>query len=68
MNVQNQWAQCGQPLRDGLVTLAECLREVPTIPLKESILVKDYLLIEDPEGQAMILRAARRPTLKRKAQ
>ena len=50
-----------------LVILAACLRAVPTSPLKESIVVKEYLLIDDLEGHAMVLRGARRPNQKWKA-
>ena len=58
----------GNPYSMVLVILAAGLREVPTSPLKESIMVKDYLLIHDLEEQAMGLRAARRPNLRWKAQ
>ena len=51
-----------------IVILAVCLRELPTSPLKDPIVVKEYLLIEDLEGQAMVLRGSRRPNLKWKAQ
>ena len=47
-----------------LVTLAACLRAVPTSPLKELIVVKDHLLIDALEEEAMLLRAARRCNLK----
>ena len=58
----------GNPYTMVLVTLAAGLREVPTYPLKESIVVKDHLLIDDLEGRAMVLRAARRPNPRWKAQ
>ena len=32
------------------------LRATPTSPLQESIAVQEYLLIDDLEGQAMVLR------------
>ena len=64
INVHN----VGNPYTMVLVTLAAGLREVPTSPLKESIVVNDYLLIDDLEGQAMVLRGARRPNLKWKEQ
>ena len=51
-----------------LVSLTIGLRAVPINPFKESTVAKEYLLIEDREGQATVLRAARRPTLKWKAQ
>ena len=58
----------GNPYPMVLVILAACLREVPTSPIKESIVVKDHLLIEDLEVRAMVLRAARRPNPKWKVQ
>ena len=41
-------------------TLAACLREVPTSPLKELIVVKDHLLIDTLKEQATVRRVARR--------
>ena len=64
INVDN----VGNPYTMVLVNIAVCLREVPTSPLKEPIVVKEYLLIDDLEGQAMVLRGARRPNLKWKVQ
>ena len=58
----------GNPYTMVLVTLVVCLRAVPTSPLKELIVVKDHLLIDALEEQAMELRAARRPNLKWKVQ
>ena len=58
----------GNPYTMVLVILAAGLREVPTSPLKESIVVKDHLLIDTLEEQAMVLRAARRLNLKWKVQ
>ena len=51
-----------------LVILKACLRAVPTSPLEESIVVKEYLWIDVLEGQAMLRRAARRFNLKWKVQ
>ena len=51
-----------------LATLVACLRAVPISPLKESIVVKDHLLIDALEGAAMPLRVARRFNRKWKAQ
>ena len=64
INVHN----VGNPNTMVLVTLAVCLRGVPTSPLKESIVAKSFLLIDALEEQAMVLRAARRLNLKWKAQ
>ena len=64
INVHN----VGNPYTMVLVIIAVCLREVPTSPLEEPIVVKEYLLLEDLEGYAMVLRAARRPNLKWKEQ
>ena len=64
INVHN----VGNPYTMVLVTVAAGLREVPTSPLKEPIVAKDYLLIDDLAEQAMVLRAARRPNLKWKVQ
>ena len=50
INVHN----VGNPYTIVVVTLAVCLREVPTSPLKESIVVKDYLLIDALEEQATV--------------
>ena len=58
----------GNPYTMVLVTLVAGLREVPISPLKESIVVSAYPLIDALEEQAMVLRAARRPNLKWKAQ
>ena len=43
------------------------LRVLPTSPLKEGIVVKEYRLFHDFEGQAMALRVVRRPNVKRRA-
>ena len=51
-----------------LVILTTGLRAVPISPLKESIVVKEYLLIDALEEQAMELRAARQFNLKWKVQ
>ena len=64
INVHN----VGNPYMMVFVTLAAGLREVPTSPLKEPIVVKGHLLIDDLEGRAMALRAARRPNPRWKAQ
>ena len=64
INVHN----VGNPYTMARVMLATGLREVPTSPLKELIVVKDHLLIDTLEEQAMVLRAARRPNLRWKAQ
>ena len=58
----------GNPNTMGLVTLATCLRGMPTSPLKEPIEVKVYLLIDDLEGNVMVLRVAHRPYIKWKVQ
>ena len=60
INVHN----VGNPYTMVIVTPAVCLRGVPTSPLKESIVVKEFLLIDDLEGYAMVLRGARPPNLK----
>ena len=44
------------------------LRGMPISPLKEPITVKEYLLIEDFEEQAMAPRTVHRPNLKWRAQ
>ena len=64
INVHN----VGNPYTMVLVTLAACLLAVPTSPLKESIVVKEYLWIDVLEGQAMLRRVARRFNLRWKAQ
>ena len=51
-----------------LVILAACLREMQISPLKELIVVKDHLLIDALEEQAIVQRAARRFNLKWKVQ
>ena len=43
-----------------LVTLGACLSEVQISPLKELIVVKDLLLIDALEEEAIVRRAARR--------
>ena len=58
----------GNPYTMVLLTIALYLRGIPTSPLKEPMVVKEYLLIDDLEAQTMVLRVARRPTLKWKAQ
>ena len=58
----------GNPYTMLLETLAVCLRGVPTSPLKERIVVKEYLLIDDLEGQVMLQRRSCRAILKWKAQ
>ena len=47
---------------------AMCLRVIPTSPLQEPIVVKECLLIDDLEGQAMALRELHLPNLKWRAQ
>ena len=64
INVHN----VGNPYMMVVVIFAAGLREVPTSPLKESIVVNDHLLIDELEGRAMVLRGARRPNLRWKAQ
>ena len=44
------------------------LRAIPTSPFQESIAVKEYLLIEELEGQVMALRVLHRLNLKWRAQ
>ena len=44
------------------LTPAVCLGGVPTSPLNEPIVVNDDHLIEDLEGEAMVLSASRRLT------
>ena len=63
INVHN----VGNPYTMVPVTFAACLRAVPTSPLKELIVVKDHLLIDALEEQAMLRRTARRFNLKWKA-
>ena len=58
----------GNPYTMVLVTLVAGLREVPISPLKELIVVKDHLLIDALEEQAIVRRAARRFNLKWKVQ
>ena len=64
INVHN----VGNPYTMVLVTLAVCLRAVPISPLKEPIVVRDNLLIDALEEEAMVPRAARRFNLKWKVQ
>ena len=64
INVHN----VGNPYTMVLVTLTTGLRAVPISPLKESIVVKEYLLIDALEEQAMVLRVARRLNPRWKAQ
>ena len=64
INVHN----VGNPYTMVLVTLAACLRAVPISPLKELIVVKEYLLIDALEEQATVRRVARRFNLKWKVQ
>ena len=47
---------------------AMCLRVIPTSIFPEPIVVKEYHLIDDLEGQAMALRVSRRPNQKWKVQ
>ena len=64
INVHN----VGNPYMMVTVTLAVCLRAMPTSPLKELIVVKEYLLNDALEEQATVRRAARRFNLKWKVQ
>ena len=64
INVHN----VGNPYTMVLVSLITGLHAVPISPLKESIVVKEYLLIDALEEQAIVRRAARRFNLKWKVQ
>ena len=57
----------GNPYTMVLVTLVVCLREVQISPLKESIVVKDHLLIDVLEEEAIVRRALHRFNPKWKA-
>ena len=50
------------------VTFAACLRAVTISPLKELIVVKDHLLIDALEEEAIVRRVARRFNRKWKVQ
>ena len=58
----------GNPYMMVLVISAACLRAVPISPPKELIVVKDHLLIDALEEEAILLRAARRFNRKWKVQ
>ena len=58
----------GNPYMMVLVISTACLRAMPISPLKELIVVKDHLLIDALEEQAIVRRAARRFNLKWKVQ